>query len=278
MPFLDRPGQPRLHYVVDDHTDPWRQAPWLVLQHGYARSGRFFRAWVPYLSRHYRVIRPDLRGFGQSPLDFDPHAGLHPEGLLDDLDAITAMLGEPVHYLGESLAGMIGIRFAGRRPERLRSLALLSSPLSFPAPTREVFACGFPSWTAALRSLGSRGWAERVGAATRFPPGTDPALLRWYAEESGKADVEAMVAVAEFASSLDVTGDLAGVTVPALGLYPSAGLVTGPHEAALRRGIPHLRLVHLPTPYHAIQVLMPAACARTLLHFCGLVDGVAHQD
>jgi pimeloyl-ACP methyl ester carboxylesterase len=250
----------------------------VVLQHGYARSGRFFRAWVPYLSRFYRVIRPDLRGFGDSPLDFDPHRELHPEGLVEDLEAITAMLGEPVHLVGESLSGMMGLRFAAAMPERLRSLTLLSSPLSFPPETQRAFACGFPSWTAALRSLGSRGWAERVGAATRFPPDADPALVRWYAEESGRADVEAMVAVANFAATLDVSGVLPRVRVPVLGLYPRAGLVTGPHEARLRAGLPQLRLVHLPTPWHAIQVLMPAACARTLLHFCAQVDGVAPHE
>ena len=73
MPLLERKGKPSIHYVVDDHTDPWRKAPTILLQHGYGRSTEFWRGWVPYLSRFYRVVRADLRGFGQSPLDFDPH-------------------------------------------------------------------------------------------------------------------------------------------------------------------------------------------------------------
>jgi len=72
MPLLGRTGQPTLHYTLDDYTDPWRNAPYLILQHGYGRTGRFWYSWVPYLSRFYKVVRPDLRGHGESPVDFDP--------------------------------------------------------------------------------------------------------------------------------------------------------------------------------------------------------------
>jgi pimeloyl-ACP methyl ester carboxylesterase len=273
--LLHRPGRPALHYVVDDHTDPWRRdVPWVVLQHGYARSHRFFQAWVPLLSRQYRVIRPDLRGFGDSPRLQDPSAEMTVEGLMEDVAAITDLVGDagPVHYVGESLSGIMALLVAARDPGRFRSLTLLSSPLSFPEPTRRAFACGYPSWIEALQALGSRGWAEHVGAATRFPPEADPALVAWYAEESGKADVAAMIAVARFCETLDAAPVLPRVSVPVLGLYPDQGLVTGPHEARLRAGIPHIRIHHLPTPYHAIQVLMPDACAAAVQEFCLEVD------
>ncbi len=55
MPVLKRPGQPDLHYAVDDCTDPWKNASWLVLQHGNGRSGRFRYSWVPYLCRIYMI-------------------------------------------------------------------------------------------------------------------------------------------------------------------------------------------------------------------------------
>ena len=71
MPHVERTGQPRLHYAVDDFTDPWKNAPCLVLQHGNGRSSRFWYSWIPYLSRFYRIVRPDARGLGQSPVDLD---------------------------------------------------------------------------------------------------------------------------------------------------------------------------------------------------------------
>ena len=280
MPVLERPGRPTLHYTVDDHTDPWREAPWLILQHGYGRSGVFWRSWVPYLSRFYRVVCPDLRGLGRSPVDFDPAAGIHVEGFLEDLAAVMDHVadGAPVHYCGESLGGILGIVMGATMPERLRSLTLLAAPVTIPKQTQQAFACGHASWQDALRIMGSKGWSEAVNVATRFPPEADPALVRWYAEEMGKSEVEVLIALSRVAAKVDVSAYLPHVAVPTLGLYPTAGVVTGHEEAQIRAGIPGIRVINLPTRFHAIQVLMPAACARALLHFCGEIDGVANHE
>lgn len=279
MPLLKRAGKPALHYEIDDHTDAWRKAPYLMLQHGYGRSGRFWRSWVPYLSRYYRVVRPDLRGLGQSPLDFDPHSGISVEGFLEDLAAVIDMLGGgPVHYCGESLGGILGIVLAAQSPEKLRTLTLVAAPVTIPKATQEAFALGHPSWQDALRILGSRGWSLGVNAATRFPPGSDPGLLEWYADEMGKSDVEVLVALSRVASKVDVSAYLAKVKVPALGLYPTAGVVTGIEEQQIRNSIPGIRVVNLPTRFHAIQVLMPAACAKHLLYFAAGHDGIACHE
>ena len=61
MPYFERAGQPRLYYELDDYTDPWKKAPTILLQHGYARSTKFWRACVPYLARFYRVLRLDRK-------------------------------------------------------------------------------------------------------------------------------------------------------------------------------------------------------------------------
>ncbi|MGE0700131.1 MAG: alpha/beta fold hydrolase [Hyphomicrobiaceae bacterium] len=273
MPLLERAGAPSLHYVIDDYTDPWEKKPWMVLQHGYSRSGVFFRQWVPYLARHYRIVRPDIRGLGQSPLEFDPATGISADALLSDLNAIFDMIGEPVHYVGESLGGILGVVLASTVPQKLRSLTMLASPLTIPKATQEAFACGYESWQVALKTLGSRGWSEKVNSATRFPPDADPRLVAWYAEECGKSNVDVLIALSLVARSIDVGPYLPKVAVPTLGLYPTAGTVTRFEEQKIREGIKGIRVVNLPTPAHAIQVLMPGECAMALRHFCGLVDG-----
>ena len=88
MPLLERKGKPALHYRVDDYTDPWKNAPAIVLQHGFARSAKFWYQWVPYLARFYKVIRTDLRGFGESSRDFDLQSGFTAANWIGDLDAI----------------------------------------------------------------------------------------------------------------------------------------------------------------------------------------------
>ncbi len=277
MPLLQRPGKPSLHYVIDDFTNPWENKPWMVLQHGYSRSGVFFRQWVPYLSRHYRIIRPDIRGLGQSPLDFNPHTEISAEALVEDVNAIFDMLGEPVHYVGESLGGILGVVLAATVPQKMRSLTMLASPLTIPQATQTAFACGFENWQVALKTLGSQGWSEKVNTATRFPADANPALVRWYAEECGKSNVETLIALSRVACGVNIEPYLEKVAIPTLGLYPTAGTVTRFEEQKIRDGIKGIRVVNLPTPAHAIQVLMPAECATTLLHFAGLIDGVANH-
>ena len=55
-----------LNYRVDDFTDPWREAGTVLLIHGNNESGLAWHGWVPHLARRYKVVRPDMRGFGDS--------------------------------------------------------------------------------------------------------------------------------------------------------------------------------------------------------------------
>ena len=51
---------------IDDYLLPWDTKPPVVLLHGLAESGEAFRRWVPYFATHHLVVRPDLRGYGDS--------------------------------------------------------------------------------------------------------------------------------------------------------------------------------------------------------------------
>lgn len=279
MPLLERKGKPSIHYVIDDHTDPWRKAPTILLQHGYGRSTEFWRGWVPYLSRFYRVVRADLRGFGQSPLDFDPHREFGVANFLEDITAVIDRVGGGrVHYCGESLGGVFGFVLGATVPERLRTLSVVSAPVTVPKHTQTVFAFGHPTWEEALRVMGSQAWAAAGNATTRFPPGTDQGLLDWYAAEMGKTSVESLIALARVAETVNIAAYLPQVAVPTLGLYPRGGTITGFEEEHIRRTVPGIRVIGLPTRFHSIQVLMPAACAKAVLHFCGEHDGVANHE
>ena len=55
-----------LRYAVDDYTDPWQSLPTLILLHAVMGNHRRAYRWAPILARHFRVVRPDMRGHGQS--------------------------------------------------------------------------------------------------------------------------------------------------------------------------------------------------------------------
>ena len=280
MPEVRRAGEPVLHYALDDHTDPWRNAPHLILQHGYGRSGRFWYSWVPYLSRFYKVVRPDLRGLGQSGIPDDLETGLNVEAYIDDLLALIDTLGDaPVHYCGESLGGILGMVLAAQHPGRLRTLSLVAAPLLINQDTQRAFAFGHPTWQDALRQMGSRQWAEAANSATRFPDGTDPGLLAWYADEMGKSSVDVLIRMSRIASRVDATPCLDRIRTPTLGLYPRHAPVTiQQQEQTLKARIATLRIVHVPSRHHTIQNLMPATLANEVLHFAAQHDGIAARE
>ena len=64
-----------MHYLVDDYTESLERTrdETILMLHGNAESSVVWYGWVPSLARHYRVVRPDMRGFGAStpmPRDF----------------------------------------------------------------------------------------------------------------------------------------------------------------------------------------------------------------
>jgi len=281
MPFLERAGEPRLHYEFDDYTDPWKKAPCIMLQHGYARSTKFWRAWIPYLSRFYRVLRLDLRGLGDSGRDFDLERGINLDAYLKDFTDLLDHLGiESAHYCGESSAGTLGMAFAAERPQRVRTLSIISSPVAMSEEDKVSALAGHPDRITALRKMGSRGWLEASNAGRRFPANADPALLAWTLEEMGKSDVEVLIAMFRFVSNVDAAPYLPKIAAPVLAIYPAAaGVITkDEHTALLREKVRNLRMVRAPLNAHSLQIVAPATCAQEVLYFISQHDGIVCRE
>lgn len=280
MPYLERPGKPALYYEIDDYTDPWRHAPALVLQHGFGRSSRFWYSWVPYLSRYYRVIRPDLRGLGRSARDFDPRTGLGLDHYVEDLVAITKAVGVVTfHFCGESFGGILGLALAAEHPDLFRTLSVVSAPAFITQHDKDSTTYGHGSRIDALRAMGAREWARASNAGRRFPEESDPGLLDWYVDEMGKSDVEVLAAMFAWVSQFSTVPYLGRIRAPVLGLYPSHGPITEDSQIRLLEdGIPDVRIVRVPSRYHCIATLQPAACATTVLHFAAQHDGIVCHE
>ncbi len=132
-----------MYYEVDDFTPPWKPSETLWIQHGFGRSGRFWYHWVPPLAGKYRVLRRDMRGHGQSA---DPGAEYvwSVDDLLNDMKGfLDALHIDQVHYVGESVGGILGIAFATRWPERFKSLTLVATPPAIFPHIQQQFAVGY---------------------------------------------------------------------------------------------------------------------------------------
>lgn len=280
MPMMKRAGQPAIHYTIDDFTDPWRNAPVLILQHGNGRAGKFFYRWVPYLARHYRVVRPDMRGLGESGRDFDLAKDLTLDALIGDLAALITELGAPnVHFCGESMGGILGSVLTALRPELIRTLTIVATPVFINEDMKKRYSVGHGSRTDAMKAMGTRAWVEATTKVTRLPADSEPDLFRWYVDEYSKNDPDVQVQMSALVNSASMKDFLPRIKAPVLGLYPTAGQITsGEQEDMLRSSIPQIEMVHLPTSFHMIHLLHARECAlRTLAH-CAKFDGIKIEE
>lgn len=99
--------------------------PALILLHGGGGTGKAWSAQLAHLSDRYRVIAPDLPGFGQS--DWVPG--------VDTVDAMAPVLWQWVQTWGlkrlvvggNSMGGRVALSFAAQGPDRVQALILLDS-------------------------------------------------------------------------------------------------------------------------------------------------------
>lgn len=107
-----------LHYVEHGEGTP------LLCVHGFPLSHAMWREQLGELSRSFRVIAPDLRGFGQSTLGDLASDQLSMEQLADDLAQLLTALGisEPIVLCGLSMGGYVAWQFARKYRPRLKAL------------------------------------------------------------------------------------------------------------------------------------------------------------
>ncbi|HXP91091.1 MAG TPA: alpha/beta hydrolase [Fibrobacteria bacterium] len=114
--------------ILNETDFAWDEAgrgPALVLLHGLPFQKSL---WVPQLSglsKRFRVIAPDLRGFGESGL---PGGEPSVDAYADDIAALIAgWRTGPVLLAGHSMGGYVALAFSRRHPELLRGLIFVAS-------------------------------------------------------------------------------------------------------------------------------------------------------
>ena len=97
----------------------------IVFGHGLLMDNSMWDLVTPQFINQYRVICFDFRGQGKSQ---DPGQDFSIDILVEDTAAlIQALSQKPVHYVGLSMGGMVGMPLAARYPKLLRSLVLLDT-------------------------------------------------------------------------------------------------------------------------------------------------------
>lgn len=270
MPAFERPDGTRVHYEVDDHTDPWSAPDVVLMLHGIAETGLAFRAWAPHFSRRYCVVRPDLRGFGRSG-----HIGREPlQGVgafADDMEALVRALGaKRVHVVGAKLGALVAMELARRGPAWLRTLTLAGLLLS----PRKAIGPWIPGWIAQIDGEGMLAWA-RSTMPGRMGASFAPEALEWWNREMSLAAPESVKACLAMVAEFDEPEGIERIAVPTLVMVASGKGEGGRYEQRqsveavdrFRRRFPDAELATVDADSYHVAATHPDACAQIARRF-----------
>ena len=118
----------KVAHVVDDFSDPWKPQEALILIHAAMGSARRLYKWVPILSREFCVVRPDLRGHGETQIPGPDQLSL--ERLTRDVIELADHLRlDKFHIAGSSAGAIVAMHTTLDYPGRILTLTNFASSI-----------------------------------------------------------------------------------------------------------------------------------------------------
>jgi pimeloyl-ACP methyl ester carboxylesterase len=261
----------RMHYVVDDFTDPWTRPDCVLMLHGIAETSNAWRMWVPHFARRYRVVRPDLRGFGRS----SGLEGVALDGVAtwaDDIEALAATLGcARVHVIGAKLGALVGMELGRRRVPWMATLTIAGLLIS----PKKVLGPFVPAWFEQIDTEGIGAWA-RATMPGRLGPSVKPEEFEWWVGEMSRASAASVKACLTMVREVGEADGLEQFVVPTLVMVAGGGPAPADKyeqrqslEAVdrFRSRIPRSQLAAIDADSYHIAGTHPDACAQRALRF-----------
>lgn len=218
--------------------------------------------WEPQLSgltQGHRVVRVDLRGFGDSPLPPEPY-----DHVTDVVTVLEESGVDRAAVVGASFGGLVAQELARRHPERVERLLLLCPASALLQPDDELKA--FWSREEALLDSGDLPAATTLNVDTWCGPEASPAARNLVAVMQRRA-----FELQTEHEDLDIDeepGDPSTIQAPSL-------VVSGDHDlaafrssaAALAQALPHGQLRTLPWAGHLPSLERPDEAGQLMTGF-----------
>lgn len=212
---------------------------------------------MPDLVGKYRVVRPDMPGFGAS--GEPPGYGWSVTELAADLGRLLdALRITQCHLVGAKYGGSVAMQFAIEHSDRLLSLALFGSPVR-----------GSGSGNAdKIRTLGVRQWAsdtQRVRLGSRV---SEAQLIWWTDELMGRTSARAAFNASAARIDMELEQRLSQIGCPTLIVTTEeSGLQSVAAVNGYARRIPDARVVVLAGDCYHVAAAEPELCVGHLLEF-----------
>ena len=235
--------------------------PVLVLLHGFPLDSSIWDDSSEYLEQHFRVITPDLRGFGRT-------ANEQPftlESLADDVHQLLTQLHLAPYFLGGlSMGGYIAQALAKKYPSDLHTLVLINTKSAADTPEGKK---GRDQMIELVRKSGSRAIAEQmfpkmIAAGSAQSPAAKK--LRLIMEACPSLTIEH--ALSAMRDREDYTQLLSTFAKPILIIVGDQDPIASPDVArAMHAAAPKSRLAVIPSAGHMSPLEQPRAFADTLI-------------
>jgi 3-oxoadipate enol-lactonase len=237
------------------------RAPALMLSNSLGTNLHMWDDQVAAFTRHFRLIRYDRRGHGQSSVPKGPYSM---ERLGRDVLAVLDALGlERINWCGLSMGGMVGQWLGAQAPNRIDKLILSNTACYYPDKTL---------WVGRIKTVREQGLASIVDTnmerwfSKAFRDSAGPAM-RKMTEMFLATEPEGYIACIEAIRDMDHRPLLPQIKTPTLviaGRYDPATPLEG--NEFIRQQIPGARLAVLDAA-HIANVELPKLYADTALEF-----------
>lgn len=246
-----------MHYVEAGSGPP------LLLLHGLGGSWQDWEEQIPHLSRHFRVIAPDLRGFGDSTRGRRLFSVAR---FAADVHALLAQLGVGSFVLiGHSMGGAVAQQLALQEAGRIRRMVIANSVPSFrPQSLRHYIEFGY-RWLA----MGLLGPARlsRIGAARMYPDPAQAALrarsIALGAQNSRYSYLAALAALGRWS----VLPRLQELRMPVLVIGSEHDFFAREETVRFAHALPHARLHMVAGAHHGLPLERPRVFNELLDRF-----------
>lgn len=234
----------------------------LVLLHGVGDSSADWEEQLPLFSTCFRVIAPDLRGYGASerrpPFTVERHAA--------DVWALLERLGiEDFDLVGHSMGSAVALQMAVEQPQRVRRLVVANALPSFRADTPAKYLLFLRRWLL-MAVFGPRRLSASI-ARSLFPRPDQAALRARVAQRGGDNDRGVYLATIRGLLDWSVEDRLARLTMPVLVLASEFDYFPRAEAERFAARIPGARLQLFARAHHALPLERPEAFNAALLAF-----------
>jgi 3-oxoadipate enol-lactonase len=254
-----------VHYTDTGAPSGRLDAPVVVFGHGLLFSGWMFSHQIEALEDEFRCVTIDWRSQGKSPA---ARSGHDMDTLTLDLVALLDELGlDAVHYVGLSMGGYVGMRFAARYPDRVLSLVLLDTGSGTEDPDK---VSKYRLLANIYRVVGPGPLRRQVeplmfGPTIRNDPAGRAVLDEWHGHLKRTSRAGIRRAVLGIVERLPVADELGGIRARTLVAVGADDIAQEPYKSeALAAAIEGAKLEIVPDAGHSSTVEQPEVLTRLI--------------